>query len=497
MSYACTESVRISSRLQSVYSKRQATKAMATIANTKEHDQMLHEVNGNGNGVYDNASESASRPETKVENGSKPPKSAIPTGFNPADFPDGGATAWAVVAGAWCCLFCSWGWVTSIGVFQNYYQENQLKQYSPSEIGWIPSLEAFMMFVGGIPFGKIFDSYGPRYLLLGGTLVHIFGVMMISICKKYYQFLLAQGICSALGASAIFYAANNSVSTWFLKRRALAIGVAFSGASMGGVIIPNLGHFRAYFDLDSIMVNQLIPIVGFGWAIRATAFMMLGLMIIGNTTVKSRITPQPRPFNIQEFIDPLTDMPFSCTSLATFFFMFGTFLPFDFIPSQAEHEGMSPYLAGYLLSILNAVSIFGRIIPGYAGDKLGRFNVMLAVTTASTIIVLALWLPSRGNTPTILFSAFYGFTSGTFVSLVPALIAQISDIRKIGVRIGVNYLIVSVSGLIQNPIGGALISRNNGGYEYLQIFCGLTMAVGTMLYLVARILQVGFKVAKV
>jgi hypothetical protein len=43
-----------------------------------------------------------------------------------------------------------------------------------------------MMFVGGIHFGKIFDSYGPRYLLLGGTLVHVFGAMMISICKRYY-----------------------------------------------------------------------------------------------------------------------------------------------------------------------------------------------------------------------------------------------------------------------------------------------------------------------
>src|SRR4051812_27798820 len=128
---------------------------MAAIAGTKEHGQMTHKVNGNGNGVDENASERASRLENKVQNGSEHPKSAMPTGFSPADFPDGGATAWAVVAGAWCCLFCSWGWVTSIGVFQNYYQENQLKQYSPSEIGWIPSLKAFIMFVGGIPFGKI------------------------------------------------------------------------------------------------------------------------------------------------------------------------------------------------------------------------------------------------------------------------------------------------------------------------------------------------------
>jgi hypothetical protein len=94
------------------------------------------------------------------------------------------------------------------------------------------------------------------------------------------------------------------------------------------------------YDLDSIIVNQLIPSVGFGPAIRATAFMLLSLMIIGNATVKSRITPQARPFNIQELIDPLTEIPFLCTSLTTFFFMFGTFLPFDFIPSQAEYDGM-------------------------------------------------------------------------------------------------------------------------------------------------------------
>jgi hypothetical protein len=61
------------------------------------------------------------------------------------------------------------------------------------------------------------------------------------------------------------------------------------------------------------------------------------------------------PVHLTPRSSSLTDIPFLCTSLTTFFFMFGTFLPFDFIPSQAEYESMSPYLAGYLLSILNAV----------------------------------------------------------------------------------------------------------------------------------------------
>ncbi len=81
--------------------------------------------------------------------------------------PDGGLAAWSVVLGAWCILFCSFGWINSscspgnstlsknrgltcasagIGAFQNYYQEDLLKQYSPSTIAWIPSLQIFFMY---------------------------------------------------------------------------------------------------------------------------------------------------------------------------------------------------------------------------------------------------------------------------------------------------------------------------------------------------------------
>lgn len=118
---------------------------------------------------------------------------------------------------------------------------------------------------------------------------------------------------------------------------------------------------------------------------------------------------------------------------------------------------------------------------------------MILVTGFSSILALALWLPSRGNIPIILFAAIYGFSSGTAVSFLPALVAQISDIREIGVRNGTNFLVISFAVLLGNPIAGALIDRNNGGYSYLQVFCGLAMLVGFLLYIVARALQAGFK----
>ena len=160
-----------------------------------------------------------------AEKAEKPPPNAW---MDPKSFPEGGAKAWLTVAGASACLFVSFGWVNCVGIFQDYYQTHQLKEYSASNIAWIPALQSkfssscypvyltmlvFFMLFGGTFVGRIFDSYGPRYLLIVGTFLHVFGLMMTSISKKYYQLLLSQAICSSIGASMVFYPAFNCVSS--------------------------------------------------------------------------------------------------------------------------------------------------------------------------------------------------------------------------------------------------------------------------------------------
>ena len=127
-------------------------------------------------------------------------------------------------------------------------------------------------------------------------------------------------------------------------------------------------------------------------------------------------------------------------TLSSFFFFFGLFIPINFIEVQAIENGMSVRLAGYLLAILNAGSIFGRIIPGALADKLGKFNLQAIFCAFAGIIVLALGLPASSNAAFITFAALYGFASGAYVSLLPAQMAQISEVHQIGVRIGVTFV---------------------------------------------------------
>ncbi|KAK5743502.1 MFS sugar transporter [Elasticomyces elasticus] len=297
-----------------------------------------------------------------VEKGS-PPKPSTP-GFDPRQNPDGGLQAWLCVLGGFCVLFCSFGWINCIGVFQEYYQTHQLSQYNPSTVSWISSLEAFFMFAGGPIIGKLYDNYGPRWLLLGGTFLHVFGLMMTSLATEYYQFLLAQGVCSPIGASMIFYPAMSTLTTWFFKKRGAAFGIIAAGSSLGGVIFP-------------IMVQRMIVQVGFGWAMRTSAFLILALMIVANLTVKSRIPPFKKPWHFKEFVMPLKELPFDLVTFGSFLFFMGIFLPINFLILEAEYFGMKPSLAQYLVSILNAASLFGRTIPGFLADKIGRYNMMV------------------------------------------------------------------------------------------------------------------------
>lgn len=59
--------------------------------------------------------------------------------------PDGGSEAWLVVLGAWCTAFCSFGWLNSIGVFQQYYQKVLLHNENSSTVSWIPSFQIFFI----------------------------------------------------------------------------------------------------------------------------------------------------------------------------------------------------------------------------------------------------------------------------------------------------------------------------------------------------------------
>lgn len=97
-------------------------------------------------------------------------------------FPEGGARAWSVVFGSFCGLAAVFGVANAIAVFQQYISTHQLSNYSASQVAWIFSLGLFLTFFGGVQVGPIFDSKGPRVLLLAGRVMLFLSMMLLGEC---------------------------------------------------------------------------------------------------------------------------------------------------------------------------------------------------------------------------------------------------------------------------------------------------------------------------
>lgn len=73
--------------------------------------------------------------------------------------------------------------------------------------------------------------------------------MMVSLADQYYSIFLSQGVAAGIGLGFLFLPSVSIIGHWFMKRRALAMGIVVSGSSTGGIIFPIVRVTRATLDL--------------------------------------------------------------------------------------------------------------------------------------------------------------------------------------------------------------------------------------------------------
>lgn len=107
------------------------------------------------------------------------------TGYDDKDdFPEGGLKGWTVVLGSFCGSFSVFGIINSTAILLEYFSAHQLKEYSPSQIGWIFGLSLFLTFFCGAPIGPIFDAYGPRALIFAGSILLVASMFLLGLCTR-------------------------------------------------------------------------------------------------------------------------------------------------------------------------------------------------------------------------------------------------------------------------------------------------------------------------
>ncbi|KAJ0115851.1 major facilitator superfamily transporter [Diaporthe amygdali] len=365
--------------------------------------------------------------------------------FNPGPPPDGGLKAWTAVAAGHLVIMNTWGYINSFGVFQTYYATEL--GLPPATISWIGSIQVFLLFFIGTFTGRITDA----------------------------GLFLAQGVCMGIGNGCLFCPTVATVSTYFSKKRGLAIGMTACGSATGGLIFP-------------AMARQLLPTAGFPWTVRAIGFIQLTSLIVANIGLKRRIPPRKAGALVEWAA--FKELEYTFYAAGSFSCFLGVYFAFYYLASYSRDIiGLSYVDSLNLLLLLNGIGIIGRLVPNHLADRWGPINVFVPTAVIAGVCQLT-WIAVTNPSGLYAWAVFFGIAAGGIQSLFPAGLSSLTtDLRKSGTRMGMVFTIVSFATLTGPPIAGAIISSCGGQYYGAQAFAGGTMILGGGFMMAAKVVK--------
>ncbi|MCJ1312421.1 hypothetical protein MMC25_006095 [Agyrium rufum] len=363
------------------------------------------------------------------------------------------------------------GYWSFFGIYQLYYVESL--QLPPSQISWIGSIQMFLTFFLGTFSGRLADAGYARHAVLVGLFLITLGTFMTSLATSYWQILLAQGVCTGIGMGILSIPTITVVGSYFKKYKAMALGFCASGSGTGSIIWP-------------LLLQNLQPRIGFGWAVRVQGLVVLMFAILINLLLRPRAPPRKsRPLvDWQAFREP----PYSLFAAGLFLIFWALYFGNYYINIFATREiGLSDSEATNLLILINVVGIPVRPVLGLLADRC--FGVLPTLIVSATILgaLLYVWTAVQSATGLYVWAVFYGVATGATLGLfIGGLASLTDDISKMGTRFRMIFSILGVSLLIGPPTAGALIQNENGGSAAAQVWSGTVTIAGAVLIGAAR-----------
>ena len=217
---------------------------------------------------------------------------------------------------------------------------------------------------------------------------------------------------------------------------------------------------------------------------------MLGALAISLAGMKQRVPPPSKRklFDLAAF----KELPYLYFSLGEFFGCLGLYIPFFYVQLYALEKGIitDHELAFYLLAILNAASIVGRVLPNFFADRFGPLTILVPFSFITSVLAFC-WIAMDSAGALIVFCILYGFFSGTFVSLPgPAVISLSPNLGEVGTRMGMSFAFAGFGLLVGNPVAGAILRRY--GWVGAQCWCGGANDVAAVFILLGWVSKAGF-----
>jgi MFS family permease len=284
----------------------------------------------------------------------------------------------------------------------------------------------------GLPFGIIagalIDRIGARAVILGGVGLVSGSLILMSRVTHFWQFEL---LCIVEVIGYVFAGPLSNqvlIAKWFERRRGQAMGYAYLGLGLGGVVAP-------------LLVNYLARTLGWRPALELIGT-AVAVVLVPTGLWLTRSNPADRGIDPKQFGESTAASKTAVQASASagvaqavrtapfWLILLGSTLAIGAIGAVIQHfilflkdSGYSATVASRYLSILLTASLGGRVVVGYIADRFSKSFIMAIFYFLIGASVLLLAYP-QSTSAVWAFAMVFGFSMGADYMLIPLVVSE-------------------------------------------------------------------------
>jgi len=364
------------------------------------------------------------------------------------------------------------------------------------------SLFFFSGGLAGLLVARWVQNYDPRYCLTGGAVISAGALSALSYVTTVPQLYAVYCIFGVGFSASSLIPATTIVARWFKRRRAMALSIASTGLSLGGVILTPL----CVLLVEKLSFQTAAPIMGLiylvgvipvSWIWLRPSPESMGLRIDGDA-VDDAVDKENAPARDTATQDearlsrsaPIEDgLSFREARATRFFWGIApayVFLLMAQVGGIAHQYGLaretlSESQTALAVAILPVMSIIGRLLGGWIVGKVAIKQFALFIMGLQ-ILALVMLASGTGVWGLCIGLALFGCTVGNLLMLQPLLMAGAFGLRVYARIFSVANLMSSWGTAAGPAVMGYVFALNNEQYGGAYLFAAAAAALGLVLF---------------
>lgn len=345
--------------------------------------------------------------------------------------------------------------------------------------------------VAGLAIARGLQSFDVRLCFSVGAFLCFVALSSLARVNALWQLLLVYAVFGAGFAASALLPATTLITRWFRRRRAMALSVASTGLSLGGVVITplsalmveNLGFVLAAPLMGILYLVGVIPVA---WIWLRPDPASMGLAIDGGALETDNTDPDgngDRPHHEQgtRFADALRGRLFWGIGLAYIFLMLAQ------VGGIAHQYGLARELlteaqTAAAVAILPVASIVGRLIGGWLVEQVSirLFAIVMMIMQAVSLSLLS----GGFNIVSLCLGLFFfGSSVGNLLMLQPLLLAEAFGVRDYARLFSVSNLMSSWGTALGPALMGMAYAASGNQYALPYLVAATAGGLGLLLFL--------------